>query len=339
MRSLTRMPFLDRCCASLLKQRFFAVTLITIGLSPSASAAPTPPHLLLGPEDFPRMNELARTQPWAKEMRAKLIAKAAAFPQSYEKKYGLKSLELPPEGGQWAHLYVCPDTGSELKFKPPNHNICPDNGKEYPGPPYDQFVYQDRAFDLAEGALYNALAFRLTGDHAAAVKGALILKLYADKYSSYPIHGIMGRVGDKEGGRVFAQTLDEAEWLINIAWTYDLLRDTDVFTPAERTHIEKDLILAAAKIIANTHGGTANMKSWKNCGIAAAGYTLNDKELIDLAISGPVGFRAQMKENVIDGFRIEGALGYQLSLAGSGAVPLVLTADGQKANVVTITLK
>jgi hypothetical protein len=313
MRSLTRIAY----CVFIL---------LAGGLSTAVSVAQVAPHLLLGPDDFPRLNELARTQPWAKKQRKELIEKAAAFPESYEKKFGLKSLDLPPEGGQWAHLYVCPDTGSELRFKAPNHNVCPDNGKEYSGPPYDQIVYQDRAFALADGALYNALAYRLTGDPADAVKGALILKLYADKYSTYPIHGIMGRVNDKEGGRVFAQTLDEAEWLINIAWTYDLLRDTDVLTPAERVHIEKDLIHAAAIIIANTHGGTANMKSWKNCGIAAAGYTLNDKALIDQAIDGPTGFRAQMKENVIDGFWIEGALGYQFY----AIKPLELTAEMSK---------
>ncbi len=77
-----------------------------------------------------------RSQPWARKQREKVIAEAAAFPQSYERKFGLKSLELPPEGGQWAHLYVCPDTGSELRFKPPNHHVCSDNGKEYSGPPY-----------------------------------------------------------------------------------------------------------------------------------------------------------------------------------------------------------
>jgi hypothetical protein len=306
--------------------RFLFTFFTATGLWSALSLAQAAPHLLLGPEDFPRLNQLARAQPWAARQREKIIADAAAFPQSYMKKYGLKSLELPPEGAQWAHLYVCPDTGSTLKFKPPNHNVCPDNGKDYSGAPYDQIVYQDRAFDLADGALYSALAFRLTGDHAAAVKGALILKLYADRYAGYPIHGIMGRVGDKEGGRVFAQTLDEAEWLINMSWTYDLLQDTDVFTPAERTHIEHDLLSAAATVIANTHGATANMKSWKNCGIAAAGYTLNDKALIDLAIDGPTGFRAQMKDNVLDGFWIEGALGYQFY----AIKPLELTAEMAK---------
>ena len=34
------------------------------------------------------------------------------------------------------------------------------------------------------------------------------------------------------GARVYSQTLDEAIWLIDLAWTYDLLRDTDLFTPA-----------------------------------------------------------------------------------------------------------
>ena len=141
------------------KQPLFAVLLLSSALSFAQPGAQMPPHLLLGPEDFPRLNELARNQPWAKKQREKIIEEAAAFPQSYEKKYGLKSLELPPEGAQWAHLYVCPDTGSELKFKPPNHNVCPDNGKEYPGAPYDQIVYQDRAFDLADGAVTSALAF------------------------------------------------------------------------------------------------------------------------------------------------------------------------------------
>ncbi len=309
-----------------------AIVLLAIRLSLAVALAQTAPHLLLGPEDFPRLNELARTQPWAKRQRDKIIKEAAAFPQSYEAKFGLKDLELPPEGGQWAHLYVCPDTGSELRFQPPNHNICPDNGKDYSGPPYDQIVYQDRAFALAEGALNSALAYRLSGDHADAAKGALILKLYADRYASYPIHGIMGRVGDKEGGRVFAQTLDEAEWLINIAWTYDLLRDTGVFTTAERTHIEKDLLHAAAIVIANTHGGTPNMKTWKNGGIAAAGYTLNDKALIDLAIDGPTGFRAQMKDDVVDGFWIEGALGYQFY----AIKPLELMAEMSKRSGVNL---
>jgi oligo-alginate lyase len=304
----------------------FLVVLLATGLCSVNSFAQDPPHLLLGPEDFPRLNGLARTQPWAQKQREKILAEAAAFPQSYEKKYGLKSLELPPEGAQWAHLYVCPDTGSVLEFKPPSHNVCPDNGKEYPGVPYDQIVYQDRAFALAEGARNAAIAYRLTGDRSYADKSAQILKLYADRYKSYPVHGIFGRVGDKEGGRVFSQSLDEAEWIIDIAWAYDLMRNADVFTPVERSHIEQDLIHEAAIVIANTHGGTQNMKAWKNAGIAAAGYALKDKELIDLAIDSPTGFRAEMKEYVVDGFWIEGALGYQFY----AIKPLELTAQMAK---------
>src|SRR5271163_2635733 len=103
----------------MLNGRLIARVLIASGLSPAVSVAQVSPHLLLGLDDFPRLNELARNQPWAKKQREKIIEEAAAFPHSYEKKYGLKSLELPPEGAQWAHLYVCPNTGSELHFQPP----------------------------------------------------------------------------------------------------------------------------------------------------------------------------------------------------------------------------
>jgi oligo-alginate lyase len=298
-----------------MKLSLLLLVLISAGVLSSGSlaqTAPAPPHLLLGPEDFVRLNELAPTQPWAKEQRDKIIAEAAAFPDSYEKTYGLSSVELPPEGGQWMAFYACPDTGTHLEFVPPNHNVCPDTGKEYNEHPYDQAVYQMRADALYKGALASALAYRLTGDRADALKGALILKLYADKYSSYPIHGIAGRVGDKNGARVYAQNLDEATFLINMAWTYDLLRDSDVFTAADREHIEKDLLYACAEVTGQHGiGATLNITSWINGALIAVGYTLNDQTLINRAIDGPNGFRAQMKQNIADGFWVEGALGYQ----------------------------
>jgi len=300
---------------SFFRLQWAALLLIATGLLASRSIAQAPPHLLLSPADFTRLNELARTQPWAAKQRAAILKEADEFPDSYEKRFGLTSLELPPEGGQWAHDYVCPDTGTELKFHPPDEHVCTDTGRVMKGAPYDQIVYQDRAFALDEGALAAALAYRLTGDHAYAVKGAQILKLYADRYLTYPLHGIMGREQSPGftlfGGRVFAQTLDEAEFLINICWTYDLLRDTDVFTPQERTHIERDLIYAAAMICDRSKGPTDNISSWTNGAVAAAGYVLDDKMLVDQAIDGPWGFRFQMKNYVQDGFWIEGALGYQ----------------------------
>lgn len=297
--------------ATVLKLHFFALILIATGLLAGRLAAQAPPHILLDKADFVRLNELARTQPWAAKQRQAIIDQAAAFPESYEKRFGLTSVELPPEGGQWLHYYACPDTGSLLVFHPPDQNVCPDTGQVFKGYPYDHVVYMLRADALEKGALASALAYRLTGDHVDAEKGALVLKLYADKYLTYPIHDNNGKES-QFGARVYSQTLDEAIWLIDLAWTYDLLRDTDVFTPADRTHIERDLLYAATMTVSRANmGPTNNIQSWILGAEATVGYTLDDKTLVDHAIDGSHGFRSQMREFVKDGFWIEGAWGYQ----------------------------
>jgi hypothetical protein len=296
---------------SMSKLQMSILGLVAIALSSTLSMAQAPPHLLLSTADFTRLNELSRTQPWAAKQKQAIIDEAAAFPESYEKKFGLSSVELPPEGGQWFHYYACPDTGSQLVFHPPDQNVCPDTGQVFKGYPYDHVVYMQRADALEKAALTSALAYRLTGDHADADKAAQILKAYADKYLTYPIHDNYAKES-QYGARVYSQTLDEAIWLIDLAWTYDLLRDTDVFTPADRTHIERDLLYAAVMTCVRANNGpTYNIQSWILGAEAAVGYTLKDKTLIDQAIDGLHGFRDQMKENVHDGFWIEGAWGYQ----------------------------
>ena len=296
---------------NILKLRLSVVVLFVVGVSCALSSAQAPPHILLSKADFVRLNELAHTQPWAAKQRQAIIDQAAAFPESYEKRFGLSSVELPPEGGQWLHYYACPDTGSLLVFHPPDQNVCPDTGQVFKGYPYDHVVYMLRADALEKGALASALAFRLTRNHADAEKGAQVLKLYADKYLSYPIHDNSGKES-QYGARVYSQTLDEAIWLIDLAWTYDLLRDTDVFTATDRTHIERDLLYAAAMTVSRANNGpTNNIQSWILGAEATVGYTLEDQTLVDHAIDGLHGFRSQMKEYVKDGFWIEGAWGYQ----------------------------
>jgi hypothetical protein len=273
--------------------------------------AQAPPHLLLDKSDFVRLNQIAKEQPWAAKQRQAILDQADAFPASYEKNFGLKEFELPPEGGQWLHYYACPDTGSQLKFEPPDRHVCPDTGQVFKGYPYDHCVYQIRADNLEREAITQALAFRLTGKREYAEKGAMILKAYADKYLSYPMHDNNGKES-QFGARSYSQTLDESIWLIDLAWTYDLLRDTDVFTAAERTHIERDLLYASAMTVTRANNGpTLNIQTWILGAEMAVGYTLDDPTLVKKALDGTRGFRSQMKEYVNDGFWFEGAWHYQ----------------------------
>lgn len=56
------------------KLQMSAIGFIAIALSSTLSIAQAPPHLLLSTADFTRLNELARTQPWAAKQKQAIIA-------------------------------------------------------------------------------------------------------------------------------------------------------------------------------------------------------------------------------------------------------------------------
>lgn len=268
------------------------------------------PHLLLGPEDFARINEIAAGPKWAADARAAIVRVAQEWPQSHLTRFGLKELALPPDGGQWSQWYVCPVHGVSLQYTAPNTHTCPLDKKTWTGWPYDQVIYTRRHSELSNAARDNALAYQLTGERAYAEAAAWILKQYAEKYLTYPIKDTNNR-NAASGARATAQTLDESVWLIPLAWSYDLLSGSDVLPAAERAAIETNLLRAAAGVIRRYDAGVSNWQSWHNAAIGAAGFALDDRALIDAAIDGKSGFRFQMERSVLgEGFWYEGAWGY-----------------------------
>src|SRR5437667_7394532 len=90
-------------------------------------------RLLLQPDDFSRINELAATRRWAADVRASIVNVAQDWPQAHLTRYGLKELALPPEGGQWTLWYVCPVHGVNLQYTTPNTHTCPIDKKVWTG--------------------------------------------------------------------------------------------------------------------------------------------------------------------------------------------------------------
>ena len=269
------------------------------------------PSLFMSDADFAARKQVAEREVWAGKSLALLRKEADDFPRSYMQRFGLTNSAPPPQGGQWLHWYACPESGRALEFHPPDQNICPDTGKNYSGYPYDQVVYQLRNDALAEAAVASALAFRFTGRKEYAQRAAGILKDYARVYPTYVLHDIHGKPG-LNGGKAFAQTLDESIWLIKIAWTFDLVRDADVLSEAEEKDIETNVLRASASVVMKAHKEpTFNIQSWINTAMAAVGFTLKDDALVREAIDGPIGFRHQMHTFVHEGFWAEGAWGYQ----------------------------
>lgn len=256
------------------------------------------------------MQDTAAKYTWAADAKAALVAAAEAWPQSHLARYGLKEMSLPPEGGQWWHYYVCPSTGVRLRFEPPNGHVCPSDNRRFSGWPYDQVIYSERHDALANAARDLALAFRLTGKRVYAERSAWILMAYAQQYRALPLHDKDGR-NSRTGGRVHSQTLDEAIWLIPLAWAYDLLSGADFLSDEEQEVISNDLLREAATTIARYDAGQSNWQSWHNAGMAAVAFALDDPELIAKVIDGPSGFRFQLRKSVSsDGFWYEGSFTY-----------------------------
>ena len=261
-------------------------------------------------EDFTRINQQAKQSGWAAQIRTDTLEAAKNWQQNYQRKYGLDAPELPPEGGQWSMWYVCKLHGTKLKFAAPNRHICPTDNQVYSGWPYDQVGYANRHNDLGAAALNNGLAYQLTKEISYAQTTAKILLQYADRYLEYPLHDVNNKVAGR-GAHVTPQTLDEAIWLIDIAWSYDLIAESGALKPAEKEHIVTHLLRAAVSTIQRVDGKENNWQSWHNAALGAVGFVTHDQELIKLAIDGPSGFRFQMRQSVLgEGVWYEGSWGY-----------------------------
>ncbi len=153
----------------------------------------------------------------------------------------------------------------------------------------------DQAHWKRSGQLFNAAAaFSLTGTRRYAdwVRDGLLA--YADMYPGLPL--TRGRC------RVFTQSsLYEALWLVPLVQAYDLVAESGAFTPAQREHIERDLLstaVACFKVddferdprIKDLHYRCYNFQAWHLSAVGLVGLVLNDPGLVDYAINSRYGF-------------------------------------------------
>ena len=279
------------------------------------------PHLLFNAADLERIRKVAAAEPWAAKVVAGLLREADEWPARHVREFGLTEWALPKEGAGWSHNYVCPDHGVRLTQKA-GKNLCPIDGKDYHGWPVDYVVFMQRNDDTARSARDLGLAWQLTGKPEYAQKARRIFNAYSDLYLTLPIHDNANKVDTKSGARVMSQTLSEASWLLPLAFGYDLVRDR--LPAAERERFEANVLHAAAAVIRRNNMGKSNWQSWHNAALLAAGLLTGDRELVDLAIDGPGGFKFQMRESVTaDGAWFEGAWGYHFYALN----PLLMTRE------------
>ncbi len=293
------------------------------------------PYMLLDSDDISRISEWVGKYGWAKSQADSVIKQADNWESSFKTKYGLEEWDLPPEGGQWGMWYVCKDDGSYLTYTPPMTHRCPKCGKTYSGWPYDQVIYARMHNDLAKAALRLSQSYRLTKETRYATAAREILLRYAQKYLLYPVHDKDNKVTNS-GGRVLSQTLDESSWFLDIAWAYELLKGSGIFSKQEEIIIENSLLYEGYKVIEKSKAGKSNWQSWHNVAMASIGFATDDFGIVASAINDDAnGFLFQLKESISpDGFWYEGSWGYHFFALR----PLVFTAEMMKRAGMDFTL-
>jgi hypothetical protein len=185
-----------------------------------------------------------------------------------------------------------------------------------------------RHSDLSERAGTLGMAYTLTGDKQYATRAAEIVKGYADRYAAYPEHKGANKA---DTGKIMAQRLSEAMWLIPLIEAYDHIYSSGVLTDADRKHIETDLLRSCVAFIrrkdpdteaaerdarnpgwrtgAPAKGHAANWLLFYNTATMMTGAVTENQNLKDLAATD---FRFLLANGIgTDGMWDEGAIGYQ----------------------------
>ena len=217
-------------------------------------------------------------------------------------------VEAPQLPGGYYHDYFCPHHAVQLIFEPdsPRVHRCAVDGATFSGEPFDSAWRWSVNNRLAESALRLAVLWKLEGEDDHRERVQEILLSYAANYSGY----MTSASRPANHGIAQYSTLDEAVWVIPLAWSFDLIRAT--LSASQQTEIVEKLLLPAANFLRRRHfGGIHNFACWHNAAIGTIGAATGDDDLLAFAIDGPFGFHTQTREGILaDGLWFEGSFSY-----------------------------
>lgn len=213
------------------------------------------------------------------------------------------------ENANWGHYYNCHHDGSKLTFEweDTGEHVCPQCGTIWRGEPYDsarRFMVHNQL-----GIRTKALAMvgRITRDRKYVDEAVRVLSSYADYYVGYEIHGDIPYNGP---GKLFAQTLDEAHWIINLCLAYALLEEQ--LDPTMRDRLKSRLFRPCAKfLIGHKEEQLHNHACWITGAIVCIGLILEEDQIVAGGWDGLYGLKDQLERGVLDdGLWYEGAFHY-----------------------------
>lgn len=132
--------------------------------------------------------------------------------------------------------------------------------------------------------------YRITGQ----VKYARFVRDMLEKYAVlYPTLGAHPLSKNQAPGKLFHQSLNEANWLLATAIAYDCV--IDALTPAERARFEKNVFRPMADWLSVTQAHEFdrihNHGTWATAAVGMIGYVLRDSAYVHRALYGTMGDR------------------------------------------------
>lgn len=197
-----------------------------------------------------------------------------------------------------------------------------------PGGGYTHETHKANGFRIYDaGQLY-----KLTGDKKYAEFAGQAMLEYALVYPSWELHPAKK---EQSPGRMFWQNLNESMFLLNIAQSYDAIKET--LTAEQREKVETDLLRNMADFLSvgapETFNKVHNHGTWATAAVGLTGYAIGDDEYVEQALlgldkSGDAGFLKQM--DVLfspDGYYNEGPYYHRFALK-----PFVIFAQAVEKN-------
>jgi hypothetical protein len=199
----------------------------------------------------------------------------------------------------------CEYDGSLLEYDPfSTRNRCARCGRIHEGEAHDRFRLYWHHLWLAERAVHGALLGVLLDDESARALAVHLLSRYTDLYLAYPnADNVLGP------SRPFFSTYLESIWLLQLCIALDLL---EIGAPSDRisrlgADVRDRLIQPSAALISSYDEGLSNRQVWNNAAMMAAGWMLDDMDLVDAASAGPSGLGVHLAEGLLaDGSWYEG---------------------------------
>tara|TARA_Y100000589_G_scaffold291992_1_gene295847 strand:+ start:2253 stop:4346 length:2094 start_codon:yes stop_codon:yes gene_type:complete len=232
----------------------------------------------------------------------------------HQRSIDFNSDEVPNQGGNWTHYFVCSDGEKiDYDFPKPEFFTCDTTGEILVGEQYNSSWIAFRHKEVIRSiAIESAVSYYLTNNTSDGENAREILLHYASIYADLPIQDKFGNTGGA-GGKLTRQSLDEAVYLIDLAWIHYLIQP--MLSTEQDQEIINGLILPMVETLqtpANQNRDSlSNWFSYHNAAIGMAAVSTNNSSMMQDSLAQWNGLYHQLEFGFDDdGLWHEGSIAY-----------------------------